>query len=144
MVQNTVFNRIVVICVVAKNGSFGFAKRWLVCQAKPNVPFVRLAEKFQNILCGGKKIKTQKGRQGVSAYSLSKCCIVSMSLVTCQNGLLFLFLVVCLLLSGRSLHLLPTFRGLKKWRFRITNCQPTTKVCRKHYCLINHFTRHFF
>jgi len=29
---------------VAKNGSFGFAKGWLVCRAKPNVPFVRLAK----------------------------------------------------------------------------------------------------
>jgi hypothetical protein len=29
-----------VICALAKNGSFGFAKRWLVCRAKPNVPFV--------------------------------------------------------------------------------------------------------
>ena len=29
---------------LAKNGSFGFAKRWLVCRAKPNVPFVRLAK----------------------------------------------------------------------------------------------------
>jgi hypothetical protein len=46
----------------AKNGSFGFAKGRLVCRAKPNVPFVRLAE-FQNILCGGKKNKTQQGRQ---------------------------------------------------------------------------------
>jgi len=25
---------------VAKNGSFGFAKGWLVWRAKPNVPFV--------------------------------------------------------------------------------------------------------
>jgi len=24
-----------------KSGSFGFAKRWFVCQAKPNVPLVR-------------------------------------------------------------------------------------------------------
>ncbi|MEZ5047651.1 MAG: hypothetical protein R2831_11745 [Chitinophagaceae bacterium] len=24
---------------VAKFSSFGFAKRWLVCRAKPNVPF---------------------------------------------------------------------------------------------------------
>ena len=30
----------------------------------------------------------------MSAYSLSVCNIVSMSLVTCQNGLLFLVLVV--------------------------------------------------
>lgn len=27
-----------------KNGSFGFAKGWLMCRAKPNVPFVRLAK----------------------------------------------------------------------------------------------------
>ncbi len=26
---------------LAKNGSFGFAKGWLLCRAKPNVPFVR-------------------------------------------------------------------------------------------------------
>jgi hypothetical protein len=31
-------------CALAKNGSFGFAKGWLVCRAKPNVPFVRLAK----------------------------------------------------------------------------------------------------
>ena len=30
--------------VLAKNGSFGFAKGRLVCRAKPNVPFVRLAK----------------------------------------------------------------------------------------------------
>jgi hypothetical protein len=29
-----------------KNGSFGFAKDRLVCRAKPNVPFVRLAKLF--------------------------------------------------------------------------------------------------
>jgi len=27
-----------------KKGSFGFAKRWLVYRAKPNVPLVRLAK----------------------------------------------------------------------------------------------------
>ena len=37
--ENTSFCR-----ALAKNGSFGFAKRWLVCRAKPNVPFVRLAK----------------------------------------------------------------------------------------------------
>jgi hypothetical protein len=31
-------------CALATNGSFGFAKRWLVYRAKPNVPFVRLAK----------------------------------------------------------------------------------------------------
>jgi len=35
---------IIVIGAVAKSGSFGFAKRWLVCRAKPNVPLVRLAK----------------------------------------------------------------------------------------------------
>jgi hypothetical protein len=29
---------------LVKSGSFGFAKRWLVFRAKPNVPFVRLAK----------------------------------------------------------------------------------------------------
>jgi hypothetical protein len=32
------------IGALAKNGSFGFAKGRLVCRAKPNVPFVRLAK----------------------------------------------------------------------------------------------------
>jgi len=32
------------VCAVEKNGSFGFAKGRLVCRAKPNVPFVRLAK----------------------------------------------------------------------------------------------------
>jgi hypothetical protein len=33
----------VIVGALAKNGSFGFAKGRLVCRAKPNVPFVRLA-----------------------------------------------------------------------------------------------------
>jgi len=33
----------IVLGALAKNGSFGFAKGRLVCRAKPNVPFVRLA-----------------------------------------------------------------------------------------------------
>jgi hypothetical protein len=32
------------MCGLAKSGSFGFAKGRLVCRAKPNVPFVRLAK----------------------------------------------------------------------------------------------------
>jgi len=44
-----------------KNGSFGFAKRWLVCRAKPNVPFVRLAKiVFKKVRL--QKIKKHKGR----------------------------------------------------------------------------------
>jgi hypothetical protein len=34
----------IVVGALAKNGSFGFAKGGLVCRAKPNVPFVRLAK----------------------------------------------------------------------------------------------------
>ena len=41
---------------MAKNGSFGFAKRWLVCRAKPNVPFVRLLN-FKIFCAVGKKLK---------------------------------------------------------------------------------------
>ena len=37
-------NLCILISALAKNGSFGFAKGWLVCWAKPNVPFVRLAK----------------------------------------------------------------------------------------------------
>jgi hypothetical protein len=33
-----------VLGALAKNGSFGFAKGRFVCQAKPNVPFVRLVK----------------------------------------------------------------------------------------------------
>jgi len=41
---------------LAKNGSFGFAKGRLVCRAKPNVPFVRLA-KIVFIKCAVEKNK---------------------------------------------------------------------------------------
>jgi hypothetical protein len=34
-------NLLISVGALAKNGSFGFAKGWLVCRAKPNVPFVR-------------------------------------------------------------------------------------------------------
>ena len=43
------------------------------------------------------------------AYSLSVCCIVSMSLVTCQNGLLFLFF--CPLFSVGSLSFTLAHNG---------------------------------
>jgi hypothetical protein len=44
---------------LAKNGSFGFAKGRLVCRAKPNVPFVRLAKIFFK-KCAVEKIKIHK------------------------------------------------------------------------------------
>jgi len=40
-----------------KNGSLGFAKGWLVCRAKPNVPFVRLAKIVFKKCWSAKKIK---------------------------------------------------------------------------------------
>ncbi|MBS0645427.1 MAG: hypothetical protein JSR97_02390 [Verrucomicrobia bacterium] len=45
-----------VLGALAKNGSFGFAKGRLVCRAKPNVPFVRLAKiGFKKCAVGKKK-----------------------------------------------------------------------------------------
>ena len=44
----------------AKNGSFGFAKDWLVCRAKPNVPFVRW-QKIELKKCAVGKIKNTEG-----------------------------------------------------------------------------------
>ena len=72
-----------------KKWLFWFCEGSACVSGKTKCAICAAGVEFQNILCGGKKIKTQKGRQGVSAYSLSKCCIVFMSLVTCQNGLLF-------------------------------------------------------
>ena len=46
---------------VGKNGSFGFAKRGLVCRAKPNVPFVRL-EKLQFFCAWGKNLSSSLNR----------------------------------------------------------------------------------
>jgi len=45
---------------LAKNGSFGFAKGRLVCRAKPNVPFLRLAENFKIFCAVGKKLKHRR------------------------------------------------------------------------------------
>jgi hypothetical protein len=58
---------IIVHCALGRNGSFGFAAGWLVCQAKPNVPFVLLA-KIELKKCAMGKIKNTEG----SVYSLSK------------------------------------------------------------------------
>lgn len=44
----------VVFGALVKNGSFGFAKGRLVCRAKPNVPFLRLA-KIVFKKCGAEK-----------------------------------------------------------------------------------------
>ncbi len=44
---------------LAKNGSFGFAKAWIVCRAKPNVPFVRLANIVSKKFAVGKNKNTE-------------------------------------------------------------------------------------
>ena len=62
---------------MAKNGSFGFAKRWLVCRVKPNVPFVRLAENLKIFCAVGKKLKHRR---------VGKEC----RLTRCPNVVLFL------------------------------------------------------
>ncbi len=100
----------------------------VACKCAPE-SFRDVSAEFQNILCGGKKIKNI-GTARVSAYSLSSCNMVCM-LVTCQNGL---SLVLCLNF-GRSVVFgrvvlplaitniytkLPPFNQLKN----ISNYQP--------------------
>jgi len=46
---------------MARNGSFCFAEGSACGQGKTKCAICAVA--IQNILCGGKKIKTQKGRQ---------------------------------------------------------------------------------
>ena len=50
----------VIVGAWAKNGSFGFAKGWLVYRAKPNVPFVRLAKIELKKMCGGENKKYRR------------------------------------------------------------------------------------
>ena len=45
---------------LVKNGSFGFAKGRLVCRAKPNVPFVRLAKIELKKMCGWENKKYRR------------------------------------------------------------------------------------
>jgi hypothetical protein len=63
---------------VAKSGSFGFAKRWVVCRAKPNLPLVRLA-KIVFEKCGSAKKSDVKFicRPDVSIifYQFNGCCV---------------------------------------------------------------------
>ena len=57
---------------MGKFGSFGFAKRWLVCRAKPNVPNVRLA-KIELKKCAVGKIKNTEG--SVMSVGLLVVCL---------------------------------------------------------------------
>ena len=56
---------------LAKNGSFGFAKGRLVCRAKPNVPFVRLAKIVFKKCGAAKKNKTRS--VGLSCRKKVRC-----------------------------------------------------------------------
>jgi len=71
-----------------KSGSFGFAKRWLVYRAKPNVPLVRLAKIVFKKCAVGKKIKHEAlgWRVGKKSAVKFKCCLV-VSIIFCRfNG----------------------------------------------------------
>ena len=60
-----------------KNGSFGFAKGRLVCRAKPNVPFVRMAKIELKKMCSGENKKYRR----VSKECRLTCCPVALWLV---------------------------------------------------------------
>jgi hypothetical protein len=58
---------------LAKNGSFGFAEGSALCVgAKPNVPFVRLAEIELKKMCGG---ENKKYRRVGNECRLTRCPI---------------------------------------------------------------------
>jgi hypothetical protein len=73
---------------VGKNGSFGFAKGWLVCRAKPNVPFVRLAKIVFKKCGSAKKIKHEAMGCRVGKKSAVKfICCPNVSIIVCSfNG----------------------------------------------------------
>ena len=78
----------VIVGALAKNGSFGFAKGRLVCRAKPNVPFVRLAKIVFKKVRWGKKIKHEALGCRVGKKSAVKfICRPVVSIIVCQfNG----------------------------------------------------------
>jgi hypothetical protein len=93
---------------LAKNGSFGIAKGRLVCRAKPNVPFVRLA-KIVLKKCGlAKKIKHEALGCRVGKKSAVKfICRLDVSIIFC----LFMVVVssVTLAYNGLVLGARPNF-----------------------------------
>ena len=76
------------VSALAKNGSFGFAKGRLVCRAKPNVPFVRLAKIVFKKCGSAKKIKHEALGCRVGKKSVVKfICRPDVSIIVCQfNG----------------------------------------------------------
>jgi hypothetical protein len=78
-----------------KNGSFGFAKRWLVYRVKPNpaksgqvVPFVQLAKRNFKKCGSAKKIKHEAlgCRVGKKSAFNFICCLVVSIIVCSFNG----------------------------------------------------------
>ena len=76
------------ICIcnaLAKNGSFGFAKGRLVCRAKSNVPFVRLAKIVLKKCGSAKKIKHEAlGCRAGKKSAVEFICCPDVSIIVCQ------------------------------------------------------------
>jgi hypothetical protein len=81
---------------LAKNGSFGFAKGRLVCRAKPNVPFVRLAKIVFKKCAVGKNKNTE-----ALAFGSAVCWFIC--LVTLCLFLSFILAVSSFRLAGNVL-----------------------------------------
>ena len=126
-------------------GSFGFAKRWLVCRAKPNVPNVRLAKIELKKMCGG---ENKKYRRVGNECRLTRCsfeiwsvCWSPVKMVCfCIN---VQFLVVCLWLHCRLLGLLITFSGLAMVAIFTTNVDAENQTLINHKCVWRAPNRHF-
>jgi len=133
---------------LAKNGSFGFAKGWLVGGAKPNVPLAGglkllaclncflavLVNRFAYLFlknAGGKKIK-----------NIGSAMSVGLLVVRCQYGLyvvhlskfgfsFFCFHSVNVWCVVSFLRLLPTVSGFAfGWVNGAQNCQPALNLNR--------------
>jgi hypothetical protein len=76
------------LCAFEKSGSFGFAKRWLVCRAKPNVPLVRLVKIVFKKCGSAKKIKHEAlGCRVGKKTAVKSICRPNVSITFCQfNG----------------------------------------------------------
>jgi len=85
-------------CAMEKNGSFGFAKGRLVCRAKPNVPFVRLAKIVFKKCAVGKNKNTE-----ALAFGSAVCWFICP--VTLCLFLSFILVVSSFRLAGNGLQL---------------------------------------
>jgi hypothetical protein len=94
---------------LAKNGSFGIAKGRIVCRAKPNVPFVRLAKIVFKKCAVGKNKNTE-------ALALESAVCWFICPVTLCLFLSFIFAESCFRLAGNDLHVL---RWLRKTSYKL-------------------------